>query len=169
MKKLALIIAAIAILVSCGSTGGVTAGMSKAERKAYVANQVFENLDKMHYTIEVDYMTQRRGGMRSLPAGYELKIKGDTVISYLPYFGEVYATRSANYGQLKGLNFTGMIYNYSAVMVKQGEYRVQFQTETEEDRYFYSIQVFDNGKSYIDVLGENRNGISFQGDMKIAY
>ena len=70
---------------------------------------------------------------------------------------------------MKGLNFTGMIYNYSAVMVKQGEYRVQFQTETEEDRYFYSIQVFDNGKSYIDVLGENRNGISFQGDMKIAY
>ena len=169
MKKIALIMAIAALLVSCRTTSGVTSGMSKAERKAYVAEQVYNGLNDRHYTIEVDYMTQRRGGTRSVTGGYELTVKGDTVISYLPYFGEVYNTRSVPYGQLKGLNFTGLIYNYSAVVVKDGEYRIQFQTETEEDRYIYSIQMFDNGKSYIDVLGENRNGISFIGDVKIAY
>lgn len=169
MKQIALIMAIAAVLVSCRTTSGVTSGMSKAEQKAYVAEQVYNGLNDMHYTIEVNYMTQRRGGMQSLAHGYELEVKGDTVISYLPYFGEVYATRSVAYGQQKGLNFTSIIYNYKAVMVKQGEYRIQFETETLEDRYLYTIQMFDNGKSYIDVLGENRTGISFMGDMKIAY
>lgn len=169
MKQIALIMAIAALMVSCRTTSGVTNGMSKAERKAYVAEQVYNGLNDMHYTIEVNYMTQRRGGMQSLSHGYELEVKGDTVISYLPYYGEVYATRSVAYGQQKGLNFTSIIYNYNAVMVKQGEYRIQFETETLEDRYLYTIQIFDNGKSYIDVLGENRTGISFMGDMKIAY
>ncbi len=171
MKKIALImaIAVAALLVSCHTTTGVTSGMSKAERKAYVAEQVYNGLNDMHYTIEVSHMTQRRGGMQSLSHGYELEVKGDTLVSYLPYFGEVYATRSVAYGQQKGLNFTSTIYNYNAVMVKPGEYHIQFETETDEDRFLYTIQVFDNGKSYVDVLGENRTGISFTGDMKIAY
>jgi hypothetical protein len=169
MKKIALIMAIAALMVSCRTTSGVTNGMSKAEREAYVAEQVYNGLNELHYTIEVSHMTQRRGGMRTLSGGYELEIKGDTVISYLPYFGDVYAGRTVPYGQQKGLNFTSRIYNYAAVMEKQGEYRIQFETETDEDRYLYTIQLFDNGKSYIDVLGENRTSISFIGNMKIAY
>ena len=169
MKKIAFIVMMAALLVGCRTTSSVTSGMSKAERKAYVAEQVYNGLDEKHYTIEVSHMTERRGGMRTLSGGYELQVKGDTVISYLPYFGDVYAGRTVPYGQQKALNFTGHIYNYVAVMEKQGEYRIQFQTETEEDRYIYTIQMFDNGKSYIDVLGENRTSISFIGDMKIAY
>lgn len=167
MKKIALIMAIAALLVSCGTTSGVTSGMSKAERKAYVADQVYNNLNDRHYTIEVNYMSPRRGGMRSVTGGYELTVKGDTVDSYLPYFGDVY--RANPYAQQKGLHFTSLIYNYTAGMVKQGEYRIQFQTETDEDRYIYTIQVFDNGKSYIDVYAQDRDGIGFSGEMKIAY
>lgn len=154
-------------LVACGTQAGVTSGMTKDERKAYVANQVVSNLDQQHYTIEVDAMKPRRGSMRMLNDRYELTVKADTVVSYLPYFGEVY--KANPYMQQIGLNFTGMVFDYVAAMVKQGQYRISFKTKTEEDIYVYTIDVYDNGKSDINVFGEFRDGISYTGQMKITY
>ena len=38
-------------------------------------------------------------------------------------------------------------------------------TQNEEDRFLYRIEVFDNGRSTIDVLSQNRETISFSGEM----
>ena len=169
MKLSALLLSALAMitLVACGTQAGVTSGMTKDERKAYVANQVVSNLDQQHYTIEVDAMKSLRGSLRMLNDRYELTVKADTVVSYLPYFGEVY--KAYPYMQQIGLNFTGKIYDYVASMVKQGQFRISFKTKTEEDTYVYNIDVFDNGKSDISVYGQFRDGIFFSGQMKITY
>ena len=83
MKLSALLLSALAMitLVACGTQAGVTSGMTKDERKAYVANQVVSNLDQQHYTIEVDAMKSLRGSLRMLNDRYELTVKADTVVS----------------------------------------------------------------------------------------
>ena len=169
MKLTALPLSALAsiLLVACGTHAGITGSMTKAERQIYVANQVYDNLNNRRFTIEVDAMKPLRGGMRMLNDRYELPVKADTVMSYLPYFGQVY--KANPYMQQVGLNFTGTIYDYAAAMVKQGQYRISFRTRTEEDTYVYNIDLFDNGKSDISVFGEFHDAITFTGQMVIDY
>lgn len=169
MKISAIIISTVAAtaLIACGTQAGITGSMSKAERQIYVANQVYDNLSNRQYTIEVDAMKPLRGSMRMLNDRYELTVKADTVVSYLPYFGDVY--RVNPYSQQIGLNFTGTIYDYVATMVQQGQYRISFKTKTQEDTYVYNIDLYDNGKSDINVYGDFHDAISFTGQMAITY
>lgn len=50
-------------------------------------------------------------------------------------------------------------------MGKNGMRIIEVGTQNEEDRFLYRIEVFDNGQSTIDVLSQNRETISFSGEM----
>ena len=42
---------------------------------------------------------------------------------------------------------------------------IEFTVTNEEDSYLFRIDVFDNGKAYIDVIARDRDSISFDGEM----
>ena len=103
-----------------------------------------------------------RGASRHLTSDYSFELYGDSVVSYLPYFGEV---RMVPYGGGKGLNFIGRITAYEAYQVKAGLYRVIMGVYNDEEEYRYILEVFDNGSSTLDISSYNRDPISFMGEM----
>ena len=157
-RVLFLIIVAMVMLSSCGSTDGLT----KVEREAQVTRQVQEGLDTRHYTIAVDWMKPLGGMPRHVSSNYELKVNGDEVDSYLPYVGEAYRLP---YGGGKGLNFKGKIENYSITYPTSNRSHIEFTVTNEEDSYYYRIDVFNNGKAIIDIIARDRDAISFDGEM----
>ena len=90
-----------------------------------------------------------------------MKVNGDTVVSYLPFFGRAY---SVPYGGGKGLNFTGKVISYETSRNKK-EYNIKMGVDSDEDQYIYYIDVYENGRAVILVASKNRSNITFYGEM----
>jgi hypothetical protein len=158
-KFLLMMTVLVAVLLqACGTTDGLT----NAERQAAITRQVQEGLDTRHYTIAVDWMKPLGGMARHVTSNYELKVNGDEVDSYLPYVGEAYRLP---YGGGKGLNFKGKIEDYTITYPTSNRSHIEFRVTNDEDTYYFRIDVFNNGKSIIDIIAQERDAISFDGEM----
>ena len=153
-----LFVLVMVLLSSCGSTNSLT----KAEREAAMAQQVQDALDARHYTIAVDWMKPLGGVPRQVNSDYELKVNGEELDCYLPYIGRAYRLP---YGGGKGLNFKAQIQNYSIQQLTSNRSQIEFTVRNDEDVYRFRIDVFDNGKSIIDIMAQDRDAISFDGEM----
>lgn len=98
----------------------------------------------------------------SLDNRYSVEIKGDSVMSYLPYFGRAY---SLPYGGGEGLIFNSTIKDYKVKLVKKSGTEVKFSTRTGEDNYEYTITVYPGGSSNIRVSSNNKQAIDFFGEL----
>ena len=116
------------------------------------------------YKIDVDRAIPARGRSVSLTSPYSIEIRNDSVISYLPYYGRAY---SIPYGGGEGLNFKVPISDYKIEWDKKGTAKVRFIARSTEDRFSFNIDIFSNGSSSIFVNMQNRQSISFQGDLDI--
>ena len=66
----------------------------------------------------------------------------------------------------KGLNFSERISKYQESKVKNDQWVIDIELQNEEDTYIYTIRVFDNGNSSIDVVSRQRQRISYSGNME---
>jgi hypothetical protein len=144
----------VMVLMACGT---LTAAQ-QAERALAVENA----LQSRHYTVDVQMMYPNRGVGRNVTSNYSLEVKGDTLVSYLPYFGRAY---SVPYGGGKALNFTAPIKRYQSAKGSKGRTLVDLVIDNEEDVITYHIEVFDNGQTTIDVIAREREPISYSGEL----
>ena len=136
----------------------------RAEREARLAQKVETALAERQYTINVDMMFPRRGRAVHVSSDYSVQVKGDTLISYLPYFGRAY---NVPYGGGKGLNFAAPIRDYQAAKDSKGRTQVIIKVDNEEDILNYTLDIFSNGKTSVDVMAREREPISYNGQMEI--
>ena len=155
MKKLFLIMMAGLMAVACAT-------LTPAE-KAELAKKVNAALDDRHYTINIRTMSPMRGPTRTVTSPWTVEVKGDTLVSYLPYIGRAY---NVPYGGGKGLNFSAPIESYQEGMGKNGKRHIEIKLTNEEDTYLYTLEVFDNGSSSVSVMSRQREQISYSGDME---
>jgi len=136
----------------------------RAERDAKTAQAVKKALTERQFTVDIQMMYPRRGKAVNVTSDYSLQVKGDTLVSYLPYFGRAY---NVPYGGGKGLNFTAPIKEYQAVKGSKGNTQVLIRVDSEEDILTYTLDIFSNGSTSIDVTARNRESISYSGQMEV--
>ncbi|MDR2921425.1 MAG: DUF4251 domain-containing protein [Tannerella sp.] len=162
MKTIQFIFVSLVIFIG---TWFVSCSSSNVATKNEQAQIVKEKIDNKHYTIDVDRMLPMNGQSRQLTSSYSLTIKGDTVKSYLPYFGQAY---NVPYGGGQGLIFDAPITVYTLSFDNKGTANITFQTRSEDDSYRFNVQIFNNGSSTIQVTPNNRQSISYYGDMDVT-
>jgi hypothetical protein len=151
------------LLVLTGLTAG--SALSAQDKKEERREAVHQLVTSKNYEIEVNLAQPLSGHSINLTTPYSLTVRGDSVISYLPYYGRAY---SVPYGGGKGLNFSAPVSNYRMTPnAKKGSYRISFTTKSDEDTYQFRLTVFDSGSASVDVSMQNRQSISFQGDLKL--
>ncbi len=147
-------------LFSCATSEAARA--EKAARLALMEEKIAEGLSNRHYTIDIDRAyPDGRANVINLTSPYSVTVKGDTLISYLPFFGRAY---NVPYGGGKGLNFTGKIRRYSEEVNRKGDKMVNIDVASEEDTYLYFIVIYEGGSSSINVQPHQRSHISFTGN-----
>ncbi len=151
----ALMICALMAVMACGT-------MTAAEQAERI-QAVSKALESKHYTVSIQMMYPSRGGAKSVTSDYSLEVKGDTLVSYLPYIGRAY---NVPYGGGKGLNFTAPIKHYEATKDNKGRTRVVILTDNEEDLITYYLEVWDTGQTTIDVQSREREPINYSGEVK---
>lgn len=158
MKNWIIFIVLVAALAGCATTA------EKMEREARTAAQVSEALGSRHFTVQVMMMYPQRGRTVNLTSNYSVEVKGDTLISYLPYFGRAY---NVPYGGGKGLNFMAPITGYRTETGRKGATRVVLTTENDEDRYQYVLEISSSGESFVEVQSRQRDFIRYSGRMDL--
>lgn len=155
--SMAIAICACAVLCGCATSE------ERAAQKAEMARNVTKALNERNYKISILRMNPMRGSSRSVSYGYSVEVRNDTLFSYLPYFGRAY---NVPYGGGKGLNFSHPIENYQEYQKKNGQRHIEIGLTNEEDTYLYTIEVFDNGNSSVEVLSRQRERIYYTGMME---
>lgn len=136
---------------------------SKQERKERREQAVKEQIESGNYKISVATAYPRRGRTVQLTSSYSVEVRNDSVISYLPYYGRAY---SIPYGGGDGLIFKAPIEKYEMKMDKKGVSKIEITTKTNEDKFRYSLMIHSSGSASINVNMQNRESISFQGEIE---
>lgn len=117
------------------------------------------------YTIDVRQAFPLRGRSVQLSSDYGLTIRGDSIYSYLPYFGRAY---SVPYGGGQGLSFDAPVTDYKVQAGRKGVTIIIFNTRNPEDYYQFRINVSPNGMASVMVTPGQRQSISFSGNLRIT-
>ncbi len=149
-------------LAVCGCSTLTSA--ERAEREAKTAQAVEKALAERHYKVEISMMNPRRGRAVNVSPDFSLEVKGDTLVSYLPYFGRAY---NVPYGGGKGLNFTAPISDYHSAKGRKGATLITIKAVNEEDVYSFRLEIFTNGSTSIDLTAREREPINYSGQMDI--
>ena len=155
---LSVLFISVAILWSSCATSE-----EKAAQMAELSANVTNALNNRDFKIAIDRMFPMRGSSRHVTYGYSVEVRNDTLISYLPYVGRAY---NVPYGGGKGLNFSAPIGSYQEFMKRNGRRHIEIGVTNDEDTYFYTIEVFDNGNSSVDVRARQRERISYSGNVE---
>lgn len=158
-KKYLMVLLAM-MLVACSSLTPA----EKAERRAKRAQAVEQALAARHYRVSVNMMYPRNGKAKTVSSDYGLEVKGDTLVSYLPYFGRAY---NVPYGGGKGLNFTETFTEYHSKKLSNGATQVLIKVKNEEDVYEFILEIFDNGSTSIDMNSRERESINYSGNIEL--
>lgn len=145
--------------------GQSLAAQTKKEKKEAKEKAVKEQIDSGRYRIQVNRALPFQGGAVNLTTLYALELRGDSVISYLPYFGRAY---SLPYGGGEGMNFETVVSDYHVSYDKKKAARIQFKTRTKEEQYTFRLRIFPGGSATIDVTPVNKQSIRYQGDLTPA-
>lgn len=152
-----MIVTAVVFMGACSSQGG----RSTDPALEAAVRAVIEGRD---YTIDVDRITAKRGRTFSLTTPYNIRISGDSIYSYLPYFGESYAPVI---GRQEGLNFDGTMSGYKVTEGRRGAIDIEFTARTFEDRYDYRLSVYPNGTAYMTVTPDRKSSVTFDGKLRL--
>lgn len=151
-------VALMLLTMSCATS------QQRAEQNVATQKAVTEALKNRHFHINVSSMHPTRYSSRTVSYGFFLELKGDTLVSYLPYMGQVYQNAAVN---SEGLNFEAPIISYHESRPKKNMTRIELEARTKEDIFHYQLEVYDSGTAYIRVRGQNRDSISFDGDCNV--
>jgi hypothetical protein len=161
MRK--VLVSMMAVCLAVVVLSGCATSEERAAQKAEHARKVQAALNQKDFKISVDRMYPMRGSSKNVSYGYLVGVRNDSLFSHLPYFGRAF---SVPYGGGKGLNFEERIGSYKEYQKKNGKRYIEIEVKNEEDSYLYTIEVFDDGKSSVDVQARQRERISYSGEME---
>ena len=161
MKKWILPLLAVVLTVSsCGVLSGETRE-ERARREAQEARMVEDNIQAGNFTIDIDRMYPVRGSSQHV-SNYSVSVKDGVLNSHLPYIGQAWRVP---YGGGHALNFKAPVGTYNVFRTQDGGYEIRILVKTDEDQHVYTLTIFNNGRTSLDVQSQNRERISFSGVM----
>lgn len=135
---------------------------SKEEKREQKEQVVKAAIESGRFIIDVNRALPMKGRSVNLTSPYSLELRGDSVVSYLPYFGQAY---SVPYGGGNGLRFDAPVSEYKLSYKKKGVAEIKFRTRTDEDNYTFNISIYPTGSATIHVTPVNKQSITFYGEV----
>ncbi len=152
-----------ALLLSCAT--GQTAS-EKAAAARQLQGQIEDSVAQRTFKITIDYVNPLRMPPHHLTTGYSVALRGDTVESWLPYFGVAQRSDIAN-NSSSPLIFKEKAENLTVKKSRKGAYDIAFATRHRSEYLEYRLSIFPNGSTSVDVTSSDRDAISFNGQMNV--
>jgi len=135
--------------------------MNKVHAQDMDKHQVENAVETKEFVFKAQTVMPMSGGSKQLTTEYDVKFLGDSIVSYLPYFGRTY---NASYGsQDGGINFTSTKFEYKAKAGKKGAWDITVKPKDAKDIQEMNFTISENGSTSLRVTSHNRQPISFYG------
>lgn len=161
-KSIAFLFVSV-LLLSCAT--GQTAS-EKAAAARQLQDQIEDSIAQHTFKIAVDYVNPLRMPPKHLATGYSVALRGDTVESWLPYFG-VAQRADITDNSSSPLIFKERAENLTVKKGRKGAYDIVFATRHRSEYLEYRLSIFPNGSATVDVTSSDRDAISFSGQMDV--
>lgn len=153
MKPFIAVLLLLLVTISCGqqkeAVGDTAAGSTEAL------------INQKHYTFRARTLLPPGGRTIQLTTNYDLRIAGDSLISFLPYFGRAY---SAPVGSNEaGFQFTSTSNDYQVDQRKKGGWLISIRPKDHSDVQQMFLTVSQSGSASLQVTSLNRQPISYNG------
>ena len=152
MKRFLFVI----FLIAACAAGATAQKLTAAEVKDFVNNKT--------YSFEAETARPTAGGQKHLTPGYSLKLNGDSLNAYLPYFGKSY-TAPMNPADV-GINVATTVFDYKISEGEKNSYEILMKPKDKVYNAEFDLTVYDNGTAYLQVTQPDRQPISFTGYIK---
>jgi hypothetical protein len=162
--KLALV--PVIMVLCCHLTNAQSTRLQKKEAKQQAIKNLVENDS---YVFEANYALPQSGSERQLTSTYDLRVRKDTIIAYLPYFGRAYLSPSP--GETEGgIKFASTNFSYEEKQGKKGGWSITIKPRDKNitdwrDVQQMTLDISADGYASLHVLSTNRDPISFEGEI----
>src|ERR1700755_1325864 len=113
----------ILLLIVSAGYSAACAQTTRKEKKAAKEAAIKCNVESKEYAFLANYVLPQRGGGRALTSEYTLRVTKDSVISFLPYFGQAYFDVGYNNSD-GGVKFTSTKFEYKVTEKKKGGWEI---------------------------------------------
>jgi len=124
--------------------------------KAEVQNLI----NSKNFVFKAQTVLPMTGASRQLTSEYDVRLLGDSIVTYLPYFGRAY---SVAYGEPGGIHFTSTKFDYKTEQRKKGGWDITIKPGDARDIQQLNFTISENGYATLQVTSNNRQPISFNG------
>ena len=160
-------------MMSCGMSKSNASAEEIAALEAMVNNRNFKIDSDWAYPRNTMAMQQvlnsgllqpgnNAGAINLIGNSNFITISGDSISSFLPYYGERQMQVSYNGGD-SAIQFDGLLEDYKVVKNKNGSYTMSFEATSKSERFNTNITIFPNLRSNISLNSASRFPISYSG------
>jgi hypothetical protein len=167
MKRLIRLFAA-AVMVSA-VINAANAQTSREEKKTAEQAAIKKMVNDNNFFFMADYALPMRGSSKLLTSIYDLKVTKDSIIAFLPYYGQAYLSPSPAETE-GGIKFTSTKFSYKVSPAKKGGWEI-FITPVDHDITNWRdvqqmrLDISPDGYASLFVNSSNRDPISFEGNV----
>jgi hypothetical protein len=166
MKRLIKIFMVLAVILT--GWNAIYGQTSRKEKKAAYQKAIKNMVDGPHFFFSAEYALPQRGSSKQLTSEYDLKVTKDSIIAYLPYYGQAYLAPAPGESE-GGIKFTSTNFSYKQKINKNG-WEIVIKPRDNDITNWRDVQqmvldISPDGYASLSVLSSNRDPISFQGDI----
>jgi hypothetical protein len=136
----------------------ISATVYSQEKDSKVLKELVET---KHFVFTAQTVLPLGGAMRQLTSEYDVKLNGDSLITYLPYFGRAYGP--INPGDDGGIKFTSTKFDYKTKARKKGGWDITVTPKDNRDVRQLNFTISASGYATLQVSSNNRQSISYNG------
>lgn len=152
MKTLFAILLVTVLAAACSST-------SPTQQSAGVASLI----ESKNYVFQAQTAQPLGGRAIQLTSEYDLRVLGDSVVAFLPYFGRAFSAPADLAGS--GINFTSTNFGYTTTQRRRGGWIISIKPQDANDIRELTLSISSSGMSTLQVISNNRQSISFNGQI----
>lgn len=154
--KIAVILLIVSVsLVQCSSS---------KKSVSLTGADVSEMINSKNFTFVAEQVNPMRGRSRQLTSEYDVTLKNDSLVSYLPFFGRAYqAPMDPSQG---GIQFTSTNFSYAVQPNKKSGWMVNIIPKDYQPVQQMTFTIFENGNASLNVTSTSKDPISFNGRVR---
>jgi hypothetical protein len=165
MRRFLILLIYFALSLGLNAQNGKTKNRKdiRIERESII----FAKIDSMIMAKDYIFVARSANPMQMqtvhLISDYQLRITGDSVSVFLPYYGRAYqADISLSDG---GIKLNDVVKKYQ-LEKRKSNYEIRFEAEGERDNYRFFISIGAGGYATLNVSSNHRQAIVFNGVIK---
>jgi len=163
MKNISKLFIIFFVLSFNCSFAQLTKKEKRQQKKEMKAIEIKQLVNQKQFVFKANSLTTNSGFNKNLSSDYDLTLKKDSVIAYLPFWGKAYTSSFNDEG---GIKFSEKLKEFeNSDLGKKGQ-NINFSVKTKDDTFYFNLNISSQGFANVTVTSTNKSQISYYGQIE---